>query len=372
MKILQIAPLWETVPPPAYGGTEAVVHLLVEELVRQGHDVTLWASGDSKTSAHLRSCCPRSLRGTGDFYSKSVYASLHASLALQDAKNYDIVHNHAGEEAMAISHLLPDLRMLTTMHCAVTRDTKRIWDGYVGFFNNISWSQRRLMPEIAGGRFAGVAYNAIDVASFPFQRQKRNHLLFLSRMSVEKGPTLAIEVARRTGRRLIMAGKVDAKDEDYFVREVQPLVDGEQIIFRGEADAALKRELYRDASCVLMPIQWDEPFGLVMPEAMACGTPVIVFDRGAAAEIVEHGETGFVVDSVDQMVDAVDRVHTVDPDFCRARAEERFDAPIMARRYLEIYESMIEARRLQPAAAISSNGAHAVERGAELSPTRVA
>jgi len=372
MKILQIAPLWETVPPPAYGGTEAVVHLLVEELVRQGHDVTLWAAGDSRTSARLKSCCPGSLRGPGDFYAKSVYSSLHASLALQDAHLYDIVHNHAGEEAMAISHLLPDLRMLTTMHCAITRDTKRIWDSYTGFFNNISWSQRHLMPEIAGGRFAGVAYNAIDVGSFPFQRKKRDHLLFLSRISPEKGPALAIEVARRTRRRLIMAGKVDAKDEDYFVREVQPLIDGEQIIFRGEADAALKRELYRDAACVLMPIQWDEPFGLVMPEAMACGTPVIVFNRGAASEIVEHGETGFLVDSVDEMVDAVDHVHTIDADFCRTRAEERFDAPIMARRYLEIYQSMIESRRLQPATTTSYNGANAAERLAELSPTRVA
>src|SRR6266542_4449016 len=143
MKVLQIAPLWEAVPPPAYGGTEAVVYLLVEELVRQGHEVTLWASGDSSTSARLKSCCPRSLRGAGDFYTKSVYSCLHASLALNDARDYDIVHNHAGEEVMAISHLLPDLRMLTSMHCAITPDTKPIWDRYTGFFNNISWSQRR-------------------------------------------------------------------------------------------------------------------------------------------------------------------------------------------------------------------------------------
>src|SRR5436309_14876559 len=228
------------------------------------------------------------------------------------------------------------------------------------------------MPEIRGGRFAGVAYNAIDVASFPFQNQKQDYILFLSRMSPEKGPTLAIEVARRTGRRLVMAGKVDAKDRDFFTREVQPLIDGEHIVFMGEADAVLKRELYREASGVVMPIEWDEPFGLVMPEAMACGTPVIVFNRGAASEIVEHGETGFLVDSVDEMVDAVDHVHTIDADFCRTRAEERFDAPIMARRYLEIYQSMIESRSLQPATTTSYNGANAAERLAELSPTRVA
>ena len=372
MKILQIAPLWETVPPPAYGGTEAVVHLLVEELVRQGHDVTLWASGDSKTSARLQSCCPSSLRTKEDIYSKSVYSCLHASLALKDAQHYDIVHNHAGEEVMAISHLLPDLLMLTTMHCVVTPDTRRVWDNYRAYFNSISWSQRRLMPEIRGGRFAGVAYNAIDVASFPFQNQKQDYILFLSRMSPEKGPTLAIEVARRTGRRLVMAGKVDAKDRDFFTREVQPLIDGEHIVFMGEADAVLKRELYREASGVVMPIEWDEPFGLVMPEAMACGTPVIVFNRGAAPEIVEHGETGFVVDTLDEMVQAVAKLHTVDPAYCRARAVQRFDAPIMARRYLGIYESIIEARRPWAATATPAPRSYVAERAEELSPTRVA
>jgi glycosyltransferase involved in cell wall biosynthesis len=367
MRILQIAPLWESVPPPAYGGTEAVVHLLVEELVRQGHDVTLWASGDSRTSARLKSCCPQSLRSAEDIYSKSIYSCQHASLALKDAGDYDIVHNHAGEEVMAISSLLPDVRMLTTMHCVITKDTRRIWDSYRSYFNTISWSQRRLMPEIYGDHFAGVAYNAIDVGSFPFHREKADHLLFLSRMSPEKGPTQAIEVARRTGRRLVMAGKVDPKDREYYKREVAPLIDGDQIVFEGEADAVLKRRLYRDAACVIMPIQWDEPFGLVMPEAMACGTPVIVFNRGAAPEIVQHGETGFVVDTLDEMVDAVSRTHTIDPAFCRLRAQQRFDAPIMARRYIDIYESILERGHRVP--AMSSNGAGMAK---ELSPTRVA
>lgn len=367
MKVLQIAPLWETVPPPAYGGTEAVVHLLVEELVRQGHQVTLWASGDSKTSARLKSCCPRSLRSAEDIYSKSIYSTHHASLALKDAADYDIVHNHAGEEVMAISSLLPDVRMLTTMHCVITNDTRRIWDSYGGYFNTLSWSQRRLMPDMDGGHFAGVAYNGIDVGSFPFQLEKGDHLLFLSRLSPEKGPKVAIEVARRSGRRLVIAGKVDPKDRQYFRREVEPLIDGKHITFVGEADGQLKRQLYREAACVIMPIQWDEPFGLVMPEAMACGTPIVVYNRGAASEIVEHGETGFVVDTLDEMVDAVGRVHTIDPAFCRSRAEQRFDAPIMARRYVDIYHSIVGSRRLTP--ETSANGAHGAK---QLSSTRVA
>jgi len=369
VKILQIAPLWESVPPRAYGGTEAVVYLLVEELVRRGHDVTLWASGDSKTSARLRSCCPISLRTAEDIEFKNLYSCQHAALALKEAREYDIVHNHAGEEVMALSQLVPDVPMLTTMHCLITPDTKFVWDLYPGYYANISWSQHRLMPQISCGIFAGVAYNGVDVSSFPFQREKQDHLLFISRLSPEKGPEQAIEVARRTGRRLVMAGKVDPKDREYFKRVVEPQIDGKQIIFKGEADGALKRELYREASCVLMPIDWEEPFGLVMPEAMACGTPVIVFNRGAAAEIVEHGETGFVVETLEEMARAVDQVHTIDPAYCRARMEQRFDAPAMADRYLELYESVLAAPGAKVATAVQTAEGGQSEK---LSPTRVA
>jgi glycosyltransferase involved in cell wall biosynthesis len=369
MKVLQIAPLWETVPPPAYGGTEAVVHLLVEELVRQGHDVTLWASGDSKTSARLESCYPVSLRSAEGIECKPVYSWQHAALSLKDARQYDIIHNHAGEEVMALSHLVPDVPMLTTMHCLVTPDTKFVWDRYPGYFNTISWSQRRLMPPVRGGEFAGVAYNAVDVDSFPYQSEKGDYLLFLSRISPEKGPEVAVEVARRTGRRLIIAGKVDVVDREFFADVVEPLVDGHQIIFKGEADAKMKRDLYRSAACLLMPLNWDEPFGLVLTEAMACGTPVVVFARGAAPEIVEHGETGFLVNDVDEMVDAVGRIRTIDPAYCRTRMEHRFDAPVMARRYLEIYDAILDGRAAITQPTSTLNGHREVT---ELSPTHAA
>ncbi len=344
MKILQVAPLWETVPPRAYGGTEAVVHVLVEELVRRGHEVTLCASGDSQTSALLQACYPRSLRTAEGLEAKSVYSWQHAALSLKDAREYDIVHNHAGEEVMALSHLVPDVPMLTTMHCLITPDTQFIWDRYQGHYNTISRSQRATMPEVAGGTFAGVVYNAIDVASFPFQPEKNDHLLFLSRISPEKGPQLAVEVARRCGRRLILAGKVDPNDHDFFVSTVAPLIDGDRVMFAGEADARLKRELYRAASCVLMPITWEEPFGLVMAEAQACGTPVIAFDRGAASEIVQNGVTGFLVNSVDEMVSAVGRLDEIDPGACRQHMERYFDAHVMADGYLRVYESVLERR----------------------------
>ncbi|MDO8616561.1 MAG: glycosyltransferase [Dehalococcoidia bacterium] len=182
MKILQIAHLWETVPPPAYGGTEAVVHILVEELVKRGHDVTLCASGDSTTSARLQASYPRSLRGARDLQRKEVYSWQHSALALRSAGQYDIVHNHAGEEVMALSHLVPYVPMLTTMHCLITPDTQFVWDQYPGHYNTISWAQRKTMSAVRGGKFAGAVHNAIDVASFSFEKEKEDHLLFLSRI----------------------------------------------------------------------------------------------------------------------------------------------------------------------------------------------
>ncbi len=340
MRILQIAPLWETVPPPAYGGTEAVVHTLVEELVRMGHDVTLWASGDSRTSARLRSCYPRSLRTDDHVECKTLYAWQHAALALGDARRYDVVHNHAGEPVMAMSVLVPDVPMLSTMHCLITPDTRFIWDRYRGHYNNISQAQRRTMPPVERARFAGVVYNAIDVASFPYQEKKDGHLLFLSRISPEKGPHLAVEVARRTGRRLLMAGKVDQADQAFFETTVRPLIDGDQVVFLGEADARMKRDLYRNASALILPITWEEPFGLVMIEAQACGTPVITFKHGAAPEIVVQGVTGYVAETLDEMAEAVHRLADIHPALCRAHVERQFDAPIMAMNYLRLYQAI--------------------------------
>lgn len=349
MRILQIAPLWEPVPPPAYGGTEAVVYLLVEELVKEGHDVTLCASGDSQTSAVLRSFYPRSLRTADDIVAKDVLSWHHATLSMADAHGYDIVHNHAGEQIMAMHHLVPDVPMLTTMHCLITPETRLIWDHYSGHYNTISWAQRRTMPN-TGGSFAGVVHNGIDVQSFPFRKDKGGYLLFLSRISPEKGPHIAVDVALRSGYPLIIAGKVDQADTAYFRNTVEPLIDGSRIRFVGEADARMKRELYRDARALLMPITWDEPFGLVLAEAQACGTPVITFNRGAAPEIVNHERSGFVVADADEMIEAVKRVGDIDPALCREHVARHFDGPIMAANYVHLYRSIL--RRRHPSASV--------------------
>ena len=345
MRILQIAPPWESVPPASYGGTEAVVHLLTEELIKRGHDVTLWASGDSQTSAELRWVCEKSLR-TAKLAEKLPYVMRHAAEAMRDAPEFDLIHNHAGEEVMALACLAPGVPMLTTMHCNITSDRAIVWNGYRDWYNTVSWSQRRQMPTVRGPKFAGVAYNAIDVQSFPYQAEKDGYLLFLSRLSWEKGAHIAIEAARRSGHRLFLAGKVDHADYSYYLSMVAPLVDGEQIVFVGEADAVRKRELYRRAKAMLMPILWEEPFGLVMAEAQACGTPVITFNRGSGPEVVTDGEAGFVVNNLDEMVEAIGRLDEIDPAACRAHVERRFDAAGMAERYLELYERMLSDRPL--------------------------
>jgi glycosyltransferase involved in cell wall biosynthesis len=354
MRILQIAPLWEDVPPPAYGGTEAVVSLLTEELVARGHDVTLAASGASKTSARLFSTYYRSLRRADDLKDRNPYDWTHIARAIEIAREFDIVHNHAGELAMAMAPLA-HAPMLTTMHCLITPDTQFIWDRYRGAYNTISRSQARHLPKVVGpARYVGYAHNAVDVDSFPFQAEKRDDLLFLSRVAPEKGPHLAVEVAKRLGMRLIIAGKVDRYDRDFFEEVMRELIDGEQIVFYGEADAAQKRELYRSVRCLLLPLCWDEPFGLVMPEAMACGTPVVALRRGAVEEIVVHGETGFICDSLDEMVEAVRATRSIDPARCRAHVAANFSPQRMADAYLELYAKVLDGAAVADAPILTA------------------
>jgi glycosyltransferase involved in cell wall biosynthesis len=347
MRILQLAPIWETVPPPSYGGTEAVVSVLTEELVRRGHDVTLWASGDSRTSAQLRSVLPSSLRRAGLTDQAMQYALVHVASALQSANEYDIVHNHNGppsELAMALHTALPNVPMLTTLHCHLTEDTRFVWENYGGWYNTISEVQASVVPHLPKARFAGVVHNSIDVDSFPFKRGKDDYLLYMGRLTPEKPPHLAVEAARRAGMRIVIAGKMAMPwEHEYFERHLEPLLDGEMAIYIGEADAGTKRQLFAGARGLLLPLRWEEPFGLVMAEALACGTPVVAFRRGAAPEIIVDGENGFLVEDVDGMVEAVGRLEAIDPLECRRSVEERFSPAALADRYLAVYARILSA-----------------------------
>lgn len=344
MKILQIAPIWERVPPPAYGGIEAVVGDLCNELVRRGHEVSLCASGDSETAAELLAVYPRSLRTAEDVVDPSPYAWVHAALSLRDARSFDIIHNHAGELVMAMSHLA-DVSMLTTRHGPFPPDWKFVWDHYEGWYNTISRSERLQMPPVLKATYGGAVYNGIDVESFPYSEAKDDYLLFLSRVSPEKGTHLAVEAAGRLGLPLIIAGKVDRVDEEYFRTMIEPQIDGRRVVFAGEADGALKRRLYAGARCLLMPLMWEEPFGLVMVEAMACGTPVIALSRGSAPELIRDGETGYLVSNVEEMVAAVRRVDRIDPRRCREHVAEHFSIGRMTEGYLALYERILGTTR---------------------------
>jgi glycosyltransferase involved in cell wall biosynthesis len=337
MRIAMIAPLELRVPPIAYGGTELVVSLLTEELVRRGHDVTLFASGDSETNAHLVPGCETYLRGSGR--DSQVLSLLNVLACIERADEFDIIHNHTCPEGMALAGV-SKTPMLTTLHGGMAGESLLLFERYKGWYATVSRSAKRLLPDKE--RFGGVVYNGIDCETYPFNAGPRDDtLLYLSRISREKGTHLAIEVAKRLGRRLIIAGNVHEVDAEYFRQEVEPHIDGRLIFYAGEAGYTMKRELLSRTSCLLAPVTWDEPFGLFMAEAMVCGTPVIALRRGSIPEVVIHGQTGFVVDSVEEMTDMVASVGDIDPYVCRREVEQRFSAARMTTDYLAAYERVI-------------------------------
>jgi glycosyltransferase involved in cell wall biosynthesis len=349
MRIAQLAPTYERVPPTTYGGTELVVGLITEELVRRGHDVTLYASGDSETAAELRSVTPRAVRygEVADGVRHAEYFQLvNAQRCFVDAAagEFDVVHNHAGIEGLVLA-ATSRTPVLTTNHNPYLAQTQRVWDAYPWAHNSLSAASAAMFP--ARGAVQPILHG-IDVETFPFGERPGGDLLFLGRFSPEKGALGAIEAAKRSGRRLLLAGKADAVDLPHFAEAIEPLIDGDQIRYVGEADATQKRQLLADARALLFPIEWDEPFGLVMIEAMACGTPVLGLRRASVPEVVEPGVTGFVVDDIDGMVRAIDHVDDIDRRACRRRAEVRFGVGRMVDDYEQAYAAVLESATALP------------------------
>jgi glycosyltransferase involved in cell wall biosynthesis len=338
LRIAQLAPTFERVPPAAYGGTELVVSLLTEELVRRGHDVTLFATGDSLTSARLRSVTPTPFRygDVVDGLRHAEYVQLanaQACFLAADAGEFDVVHNHAGIEGLVLAAHSPT-PVLTTNHNPFVAQTRSIWDAYPWAHNEITAASAATFP--TRGSLPPI-HHGIDVASFTFGSSPEGYLLFLGRFSPDKGAAQAIEAARLAGRRLVLAGKVDAADVEHFTRDVEPGIDGDRIRYVGEADAEAKRALLAGADALLFPIVWEEPFGLVMVEALASGTPVIGFDRASVPEVVEDGLTGFVVGGVEAMAAATQRLSEIDRGTCRREAERRFSVERMVDDYVGHY-----------------------------------
>ncbi|MEO5941323.1 MAG: glycosyltransferase family 4 protein [Candidatus Limnocylindrales bacterium] len=344
MRIAQLAPTYERVPPRAYGGTELIVHLVTEELVARGHQVTLFASGDSLTRAELRSVARAPQRygeSTPEGFSHAEYLQLaNAQAAFRVAADgaFDLVHSHAGIEGLVLG-AASRTPVISTMHNAFAPVTQPIWDAYPWFHHAVSAASAATYP--ARGALAPI-HHGIDVATCRFEpRPTEGYLLFLGRFSAAKGADRALEAARRAGHRLILAGKVDGADGEFFETSIAPHLDGDRARYVGEVAGEAKRELLAGADALLFPIEWSEPFGLVMVEALSSGTPVIGFRRASVPEVVEDGVTGFVVDGLDAMVEAIGRLGEIDRRACRTAAETRFSVGRMVDDIEAMYRTVL-------------------------------
>ena len=341
MRIAQVAPLWEEVPPKKYGGTERIVSYLTEELVRLGHDVVLFASGDSVTSAQLESVWPVSFRKTPPRLDPSVLTLAHVGKVVERGRSFDIIHNHIGVQAFPLL-AASSIPAVTTIHDGFTKENLVHFEKHAQLpIVSISNAQRALSQNIA---YHSTVHHGLPLGEYPFSAAPdtgKPYLVFLGRMSPEKAPHLAIETARRSGWRLKMAAKIARHEVDYWKKCIEPLVDGDQVQYLGELGHAAKTELMCGAAALLFPIQWKEPFGLVMIESLACGTPVLAFRNGSVPEVIRHGHTGFVVNSVDSMVRMTKRLSELSRQECRADVRLRFSDQVMATNYLNVYSSVI-------------------------------
>lgn len=335
MRIAQVAPLMERVPPELYGGTERVVSYLTEELVRQGHQVTLFASGDSVTSAQLVPCSDRALRLDPAAPSPLPQHLIMVEKVRRCARDFDVIHFHVDYLHFPLCRQTR-WRALTTLHGRL--DLPEVATFYREFDElplvSISNSQRAPMPPV---NWTGTVYHGLPRDLYSYQPKRGNYLAFIGRMSPEKRPDRAIEIARRTGFRLKMAAKVDRADEAYFNERIRPLLRHPLVEFIGEVGENEKSALLSNARALLFPVDWQEPFGLVMIEAMACGTPVVAWRRGSVPEVIKDGIDGLIVDSIEDAVAAVERVGDLDRAQVRADFVERFSAERMAADYVEMY-----------------------------------
>lgn len=348
MRIAQIAPLTEPVPPKLYGGTERVVSYITEELVKAGHQVTLFASGDSETSAELVACCKRSLRLDPQVRDPLSHNILMLEKVRQRADEFDIMHFHIDYLAYPLirQHKLPSL---TTLHGRLDLpDLKTLYKEFSDVpLVSISNHQRMPLPPV---NWVGTVYHGLPLDLYPFcSNPSSDYVAFLGRISPEKRPDRAIAIAWRAGVKLKMASKIDKVDEDYFNTDIKPLLQkhSSHVEFVGEIELEERRALLGNAIAVLFPIDWPEPFGLVMIEAMSCGTPVIAYHAGSVPEVVDEGVTGFIVSDESDAVAAIEKAGSLDRAAVRERFEERFSAQRMVRDYIKLYESSPRPKQIE-------------------------
>ncbi len=343
MRIAQIAPLWERVPPPAYGGIELIVGLLTDELVKRGHEVTLFASGDSITLAKLESVHPQALRLDPSVKEFGIYEMLQLSKVYEQAQEFDIIHSHMGCAALPYCNLVKT-PTVHTQHGIFTPDNEKLFS-HARNQPYISISDAQREPRL-NLNYVATVYNGIDTSTYEFYPEPQNppYLAFVGRISPEKGPHLAIEIAKRSGWHLKMAGKVDAVDVKYFEQEIKPLIDGKQIEYLGEATHEQKCALMGGAAVTLFPITWREPFGLVMIESMATGTPVVAMKMGSTSEVIAHGQTGFLCETVEECIAAIEPAMQLSRKACREHVLKNFSVERMTDRYEAVYQQILAER----------------------------
>jgi glycosyltransferase involved in cell wall biosynthesis len=344
VKIAQVAPLYESVPPHAYGGTERVVSYLTEALVEMGHEVTLFASGDSVTSANMVSVVPRSLRLDPDKPDALVWHTIMMDRVLKAAPSFDIIHFHTDVlQLPLVGHC--KTACVSTAHGRLDLpELKALFRCFPSHpMVSISNSQRAPLPWL---NWRATVHHGLPLGLYALHDKPQDYFAFVGRISPEKRADRAIEIAQACGMPLRIAAKIDPADEAYFESTIEPLLDDPLVEFVGEIGDSDKDDFIGNARALLMPIDWPEPFGLVMIEAMACGTPVIAYRHGSVPEILEQGVTGFVVDNQEQAIAAARDIEKIDRRRCRQVFERRFAARVMARRHLEVYRELVQARAL--------------------------
>jgi len=347
MRIAQIAPLYESVPPNLYGGTERVVYNLTEELVRRGHDVVLFASGDSETTGELVPCCERGLRLDGTVKDFHAYTMIQLAMVYDRAEEFDLIHNHVDYFAFPFARLTRT-PTVTTMHGRLDLQEVRRVNAVFREHPLISISDAQRLS-LADANWIATVHNAIDPGQFTFRREPGRYLAFLGRIAIEKRPDRAIDIARAVKMPLRIAAKIDPADRDYYEHAIRPLMDNDLVEFVGEIDEKSKDDFLGNAYAYLFPIDWPEPFGITMIEAMATGTPVIAMNCGSVPEVVADGVTGYVCRDVGEMIASVPRISEISREACRQHVEKHFSRAAMAEKYEQAYQRVLRQREAVPA-----------------------
>jgi glycosyltransferase involved in cell wall biosynthesis len=345
LRIAQIAPPWISVPPKTYGGTELVISWLCDELVRRGHKVTLFATGDSKTKAKLVPIWPSSLWSSNLRAPHAVFSLLYNKL-IEMQNEFDIIHDHCEWYTLPFSKFLKP-PIVTTLHHPFSEETITLYKKFPNInFVAISKDQKKRGPGI---NIVKTIYHGLPLEKYLFSEKPKDYLLWLSRIGPDKGIAEAIDIAKLSGEKLIISGPILPQYADYFEFRIKPLIDGKKIQFVGAADFKKKIELLRGAKAFLFPVKRPEPFGLVVIEAMACGTPVIAFKEGSMPELIKDGETGFLVKSIEEAVLSVKKINEIKRESCRNWVKEKFSLRRMVNRYEKLYKKILKKQKNEKA-----------------------